>query len=75
MSKFDIVVGGDTEFTVHRCGCRDVKRAVTLGRASHYYTVEADTAEQAKNDEIAEYQHNKQDWRSEDFRIMPCCKT
>jgi hypothetical protein len=71
--RFDIVVDDlDSEFTVHRHGCRDVKKSIRRG-ASHFYTVEAESATEAVKGEVAAFQENEQDWYEKDFRIMPCC--
>ncbi len=81
------MIAGDTQTEVHTNECRDVYRGIALYgktfgghlgvRAYHdVYVVEANTAEEAVEEEIEELNSTfpEDSWSKRDFTIMPCCR-
>ena len=75
MNQYDIVFGDSRtgyEFSVHIHGCRDVARTARYG--GRFYTVTANTPEQAIADDVEGYKQCEQNWFEDNYRILPCCK-
>lgn len=77
ISDPNYTAGGTTDFRVHREGCADIAkhtRKPPFLHAGSSWTIEADSAEAAVAEQVADFQHQQQGYGPADFTILPCCK-
>ena len=81
MAKFVLISDpnqceGNTDFRIHKAGCRDVAKHVNNPRFRHaggYRNIEAADAESLVKEEVEALQSDGIEYTSGDFQILPCC--